>query len=120
MLFLVSFLCMIHNFGGAIGSGIHFLMSIISSVVFALLCTLIFSNKASRGILSNCGKYSAQFLYMQNISLYLFHNDLIWVENNYLYAVLTVAIEIILVCLTIPIYRLADNIVHFFNRKWGV
>lgn len=77
---------------------------IISAESFAIVVLILCCQRKSRKILSWCGKHSAQILFVQNISLYVFHNNYIRINNHYLYAILTIGVEALLLIIFDPCY----------------
>ena len=91
---------------------IRLFCELISAEVFAVAGILLCCNKKSKGILSWCGRKSAQILFMQNISLYAFRNTLIWVRNDFLFVFCIVILEFLLVFITDPVYEKLKNIIE--------
>ena len=88
---------------------IRLFCSLISAEVFSLWGLWICCDKKSKGILSWCGKNSAQILFMQNISLYALRNRLVWIESDFLFSICVILIEFLLVFITEPVYKKLKN-----------
>lgn len=109
--FLITFSCVFLEGNGFTDRIFRLTCQLISAEVFAVLTLLLCVGRKSKGVLAWCGKNSAQFLFMQNISLYALRNNRIWIDDNALFAIGIIAIQLFLVLVSESMYEKLKNII---------
>lgn len=97
-IFLITFACVFFDGNTLIDRVFRLICQLTSAEIFAVLCLFLCVGRKSKGFLAWCGKNSAQFLFMQNISLYALRNKRIYIDNNMLFIFGVVILQFALVC----------------------
>lgn len=95
---------------------LHLACQLVSSLAFATLLFLIFSNKKSKYVFNYCGRHSAQIIFAQSICLVMFRNSAIYVENDIVYALLSIFLVAVYVFVTSPAYKALEKMINLRTK----